>query len=77
MYLCIITDLLFFQEDVESMILSSKFGQKYTCNIPVLSLPSLNEEEIDEAIDPKSIIKVLDDSFGDSCMEIVRNFYFL
>lgn len=57
------------------MTVSSKFGQKYRCNIPVFEPPKTENIEENNKIDPKSIITTIDKSLSDTCLDFVSNWF--
>ena len=56
------------------MTISSKFGQKYSCNLPVLEIPEAEDDVDAKKIDPMSIISTIDKSLNDTCLEFVSFF---
>lgn len=57
------------------MHISSKFGQKYSCQVPIIQLPKSKEGESPSSIDPKTVTRLLDESFGDNCLEFNKGWW--
>ncbi|XP_066927154.1 protein OS-9-like [Clytia hemisphaerica] len=64
-----------FYQSPDVMTISSKFGQKYSCNLPVLQLPETEDDNEDKKIDPMTIISTIDKSLNDTCLEFNKGWW--